>query len=288
MEEAIQTSSPTHQLRNITRYHSIESIQRRENDSLEERNRAVQNVQNVQSGQSVQNGQNGQNGRQIQSNTDSQIPEHLPSSENENNICIPMNNISSGWTRFYMESKKQYYWKNRNTQERVEENPFHFESEDEIPLALRNRWFEVYDDKMHTFYYVNPSLQIEQWEFPEEATDETEEQRQMTSHGQKAYYFKDYARQHFNLRRSFFREISVDELLHHDGKELQQPLLKMNPGLFKIALLVNHHIHSYCDDRQKEHIQRIIAYLLLSPEIMTDECYCQLLKQLTNCKSQYE
>lgn len=196
-------------------------------------------------------------------------------------ISIPMNHMTAEWVRRWDDKTRKYYWENRHSREKVDKNPYLFDSEDEIPEKMRNQWFEVYDERMRQQYYVNPTLGIEQWDYPNSTTEVP-----LSTRVVKAYYMKDFAKDHYELSRGYFKKYTLESRLLYEPGELDKPLLKMSTGLAKIALLVNHHIVSYCKDRDKNHIQHIIAFMIVFPKVITEECYCQLYKQLNKCTSQ--
>ena len=66
----------------------------------------------------------------------------------------------------------------------------------------------------------------------------------------------------------------------------------MDKNYNRTALLLNKEIQTITrgkrdNEGDDECIRRIIALLLLSPEVLIDECYCQLMKQMTKCHTQY-
>ena len=104
---------------------------------------------------------------------------------------------------------------------------------------------------------------------------------------------EEYAVEHFNRKHGWLHgEESVESLLAHSDEPLKYPLLKMDSELERCALLLNKEIHEYTDGKKKredsaERIRRMIALLLLSPAVLVDECYCQLMKHMTKCHTQY-
>lgn len=185
------------------------------------------------------------------------------------------NLITEGWIRYYDNSKKTVCWKNQRTHEVYKVNPFLSESECQIPESMRNHWYIVYDEQKKRPFYINPSLRQEQWEKP-----------LLKEHVVKAYYMEEYASNHYDRKKGFFRKYSLESLLSYDPNELTQPLLLMESNLSHIALKINHFIHLYLKTQKNDYIQKIIAYCLVSPVILIDECYCQLLKQLSRCNLQ--
>ena len=144
------------------------------------------------------------------------------------------------------------------------------------------RWF---DEKEQKNYYVNPTLSKEQWNKPVESAE--------TVQLVKAHYKEEYAVEHFNRKHGWLHgEESVESLLAHSDEPLKYPLLKKDSELERCALLLNKEIHEYTDGKKKrednaECIRRMIALLLLSPAVLVDECYCQLMKHMTKCHTQY-
>lgn len=183
--------------------------------------------------------------------------------------------ITERWIRYYDESKNKICWKDKMTHEVYEGNPFLSESECHIPESMQNHWFVVYDEQEKRQFYINPFLQQEQWEKPFLEEKEV-----------KACYMEEFASKHYDRRKGLFRKHSLESLLSYNPDELTQPLLLMKSDLSHIALRINHLIHLYLKTHKNEYIQKIIAYCLISPAILIDECYCQLVKQLSRCNLQ--
>ena len=223
--------------------------------------------------------------RRNRSQLDNAYPSPTSSYSDEESVSVCIHRVTEGWVRCWNSVASTHYWKNKNTQEITYDNPFFFKNDNEIPYEMRNQWFVVFDEHMQKPYYVNCSLHKEQWQNP---STENDSNQTSTNTVARAYYLEEYAKEHFNLKGSFFHNYSLESLLTYNKKELYRPLLLMESSLSKIALLINHEIHQYIGHTKTDHIQRITAYLLLSPIIIVDECYCQLFKQLTKCPSQYD
>lgn len=193
--------------------------------------------------------------------------------------------VTDGWIRKWDQQKGEYFWENPKMSVITHENPFLFDSPSAVPRAMANQWFKVFDEKEQKNYYVNPTLSKEQWNKPVESAE--------TVQLVKAHYMEEYAVEHFNRKHGWLHgEESVESLLAHSDEPLKYPLLKMDSELERCALLLNKEIHEYTDGKKKrednaECIRRMIALLLLSPAVLVDECYCQLMKHMTKCHTQY-
>lgn len=193
--------------------------------------------------------------------------------------------VTEGWVRKWDNQQKQYFWENPKVNVITRKNPFLFDSPSLIPSEMTNKWITVFDEKEQKNYYVNPTLSREQWNRPLENTEAV--------HVVKACYIEEYAARYFNRKHGWLqREESIESLLSHSSELLKYPLLKMDSQLGRCALIINKEIHDYTEGKRNrnesaECIRRMIALLLLSPVVLVDECYCQLIKQMTKCHTQY-
>lgn len=109
----------------------------------------------------------------------------------------------------------------------------------------------------------------------------------------KACRIEDYAKEHFNLAQGLFRSNqSIEEAVSFMPTPLSRPLLCMNSSFHHAAIVFNKHLWEYTDSKDKEveleyGLQQMIALLLVSPPPIVDEVYCQTLKQMTKCESQW-
>ena len=79
-------------------------------------------------------------------------------------------NPTTEWVRKFDEEQSRYRWFNTRTGTTVDTDPFHFASPHEVPPDMRNKWFQVYDEREQRSLWVNPSLTREQWVDPEKTT----------------------------------------------------------------------------------------------------------------------
>ena len=71
------------------------------------------------------------------------------------------------WIRKFDSEQSCYHWFNARTGATVDTDPFRFASPQEVPPEMRNKWFQVYDEREQRVLWVNPSLTREQWVDPE-------------------------------------------------------------------------------------------------------------------------
>ena len=205
------------------------------------------------------------------------------------NPSIPTPFPTTGWSRQWDEENSQYIWSNQEIRYSSPNNPFLFSNSSLIPSELRDRWISVADEREHRVLYVNASLNREQWNQPLEQPKEDENKNRLFT---KAHHFAEYAEEHFNLSRGWFRgSYSLRQALAFSEERLERPLLRMGANYTYQALIINKLIWLYTKQdplvaSPEIYIQQLIALLLLSPPILTDECYCQAMKQMTSCNTQ--
>lgn len=109
----------------------------------------------------------------------------------------------------------------------------------------------------------------------------------------KACRLEDYANSHFNLAQGLFKSNqSIEDALSFNPAPLSRPLLRMNSSFYHAAVAFNKHLWEYTNPKGKGKdleygLQQIVALLLVSPPPIADEIYCQTLKQMTKCETQW-
>ena len=91
-------------------------------------------------------------------------------------------------------------------------------------------------------------------------------------------------------RRSFFKILSVDKIMTWQKKEIDTPLLKMDDELKPIPIQMFRNLLSYMTDRKSSkkpisHARKFLKLTLYSEQIIKDEAYIQIFKQLHDNKS---
>ena len=93
-----------------------------------------------------------------------------------------------------------------------------------------------------------------------------------------------------NIRKSCFRNLSVEDIMSWQKKEINQPLLKMEKEYDKeTSIQMFRNLLSYMKDRESSkkpivHVSKFIKMVNMSSPIIKDEAYLQVYKQLNNNK----
>ena len=90
-------------------------------------------------------------------------------------------------------------------------------------------------------------------------------------------------------RTSFFRKLSVDKIMQWQKGELSEPLLKMPDKERPVALQMFRNLLSYMMDRKSskkpiQHARKFLKLTLHAEQIIKDEAYIQVLKQIRENK----
>ena len=95
-----------------------------------------------------------------------------------------------------------------------------------------------------------------------------------------------------NMRKKFFRKLSVTDILSWQKKEIDNSLLIMHDGKdVEIAVQMFRNLLSYMNDRKsskkpRQHVTKFIKLVKLGNPILRDEAYLQVYKQLHKNKKQ--
>lgn len=93
-----------------------------------------------------------------------------------------------------------------------------------------------------------------------------------------------------NPRNSFFIKLSTEKIMSWQNKEIDIPFLKMTDNLKPISIQIFRNLLSYMKDRKSSkqpifHIRKFLKLTLHSEQIIKDEAYIQIYKQLQHNKS---
>ena len=88
-------------------------------------------------------------------------------------------------------------------------------------------------------------------------------------------------------RTSFFMKVKTEKILSWQKKELTQPLLEMNDNYKSISIQIFRNLLSYMKDRKSSkkpilHVRKFLKLTLHSNQIIKDEAYLQIYKQINN------
>ena len=88
-------------------------------------------------------------------------------------------------------------------------------------------------------------------------------------------------------RTSFFMKVKTEKILSWQKKELNQPLLEMNDNYKSISIQIFRNLLSYMKDRKSSkkpilHVRKFLKLTLHSNQIIKDEAYLQIYKQINN------
>ena len=88
-------------------------------------------------------------------------------------------------------------------------------------------------------------------------------------------------------RTSFFMKVKTEKILSWQKKELTQPLLEMNDNYKSISIQIFRNLLSYMKDRKSSkkpilHARKFLKLTLHSNQIIKDEAYLQIYKQINN------
>ena len=102
----------------------------------------------------------------------------------------------------------------------------------------------------------------------------------------EGHTMEDYGTKYFNLDRKgiFGKKTTIEKILNWKDELIKTSLKSLTPDLTAQAIQIYRNVTGYMGDRTTgkpplEHVQKILKNMLLAPEELRDEVFCQVIKQ---------